>query len=234
VAGRLNGRDIVPPLADDPRYHAAANRKTPRSIDSTLDLYDCINCDLCIWACPNDAVFPYDAHPVEVATQRLHLDASGQLRRERGAGFTIRKTHQLAVLEGACNECSNCEVYCPEQGAPFKVKEQVFLTLDDFKRVPSLDGFCRVENVLHARLNGLEMQFEPEPERNRASVRGEGFRLELGWEPFEVREGRLSDSEELTLDTAALWRMRTVWESIFTSSRPNMVNPDPRPRQAVP
>ncbi|MFQ5551217.1 MAG: 4Fe-4S binding protein, partial [Gemmatimonadales bacterium] len=57
VAGRLNGRDLVPPLMEDKRYHAGANSKSPRQIDSQLALYDCINCDLCIAACPNDAIF---------------------------------------------------------------------------------------------------------------------------------------------------------------------------------
>ena len=36
VAGRLNGRTLVPPLPDDPRYHANANDKTPRRVESTL------------------------------------------------------------------------------------------------------------------------------------------------------------------------------------------------------
>jgi putative selenate reductase len=66
IAGRLNGREIVPSLVEDPRYHASANSKSPRQIDSVLALYDCINCDLCIQACPNDAIFSYEVDPVEV------------------------------------------------------------------------------------------------------------------------------------------------------------------------
>jgi NAD-dependent dihydropyrimidine dehydrogenase PreA subunit len=192
-----------------------------------LDLYDCINCDLCIFACPNDAIFAYDARPVEVETEQFSLGPQGEIERAPGQGFRIRKTHQLAVVEGACNECSNCEVYCPEEGAPFKLKEQVFLTLDDFKSSPSLDGFCREDNTLYARQGGVEMQLVPEPEHNRAVVHGERFRLELRWEPFEVRGGQAVGSEKVKLDTSLLWRMKTVWESIFNASKPNMVNPDP-------
>ncbi|MFQ5664136.1 MAG: 4Fe-4S binding protein [Terriglobia bacterium] len=227
VAGRRNGRDIVPALANDVRYHARSNRKEPRRIDSILDLHDCINCDLCIPACPNDAIFAYDVKPVAVATEHLRLGPRGTLERAQGQGFTIRKTHQLAVAHGACNDCSNCEVYCPEEGAPFRVKEQVFLTPDEFRSSPSLDGFCLEDNTLHARLRGVEMWFEPEPERNRAVVRGEGFRVELRWDPFEVQGGHLTGGEEVSFDSALLWRMKTVWESIFHSRKPNMVNPDP-------
>ncbi|MBI3668421.1 MAG: 4Fe-4S binding protein [Acidobacteria bacterium] len=233
VAGRLNGRDIVPALVDDPRYHAQANRKEPARIDRTLHLYDCINCDLCIYACPNDAIFAYEAKPVEKPTEQVRLLPDGRLEREPGKGFTIRKQHQLAVVQALCNECSNCEVYCPEAGAPFKVKERVFLTLGNFRADRSLDGFCREDSVLHARLGGLELLLEPQPERNRAVVRGESFRLELRWDTFEVQNVRLTGprSAEISLDSSLLWRMKTVWESIFNSGRPNMVNPDPRAGQ---
>ncbi len=210
IAGRLNGRELVPALADDPRYHADRNRKTPRRIDSTLGLYDCINCDLCISACPNDAIFAYDAEPVRVDTEILAGGTDG-LERRPGAGFEIGERHQLAVLEGGCNECSNCEVYCPEDGAPFVVKERFFPDRDAFVRCSDLDGFYRENGTLHARLNGLEMRFAPAPADNRAVVDGDSFRLELSWDPFAVVKGYIAGPE--TVDTALLWRMRTVWQS---------------------
>ena len=227
VAGRLNGRDIVPTLASEARYHALSNTKEPRRIARTLHLYDCINCDLCISACPNGAIFAYNASPVETPTELLRLRSGGPLVRAPGKGFAIRVTHQLAVLDGLCNECSNCDVYCPEQGAPFQLKERVFLSLEDFISASARDGFCRQNNTLRARLGGSEYFLAPELERNRATLCGAGFHLDLQWEPLEVCEGRLRDSEDIAFDTALLWRMKTVWESIFNSDSPNMVNPDP-------
>ncbi len=224
IAGRLNSREIVPPLAGDPRYHADRNRKTPRRIDSTLELYDCINCDLCISACPNDAIFAYAVKPVEVATELLRGGAGGILERAPGAGFRIGDAHQLAVAEGACNECSNCEVYCPEEGAPFVVKERLFTSGDAFAEEAALDGFYRENGTLRARLGGVEMRFTPEPESNRATLTGDDFPLELTWQPFEVVKGGFT-GPETGLDTAALWRMKTVWESIYDGPGPNPVNP---------
>jgi putative selenate reductase len=185
VAGRLNGREIVPSLIEDPRYHASANTKSPRQIDSVLELYDCINCDLCIQACPNDAIFSYEADPIEVD------------------GLAIRESHQLAVFEGACNECSNCEIYCPESGAPFIEKEILFLTRASFDE-SELDGFCRAGEVLHARLGGKE------------------------YELVIDEEGGLSEkSLDAEVDLAGAARARTVWTSIYRSETPNPVNPSP-------
>jgi putative selenate reductase len=183
VAGRMNGREIVPSLVDERRYHASANSRAPRQIDSTLALYDCINCDLCIQACPNDAIFAYEAEPIEVN------------------GFAIRESHQLAVFEGACNECSNCEVYCPESGAPFVEKEIVFLSRAAFD-ASLLDGFCRAGDRLYARLGGRE------------------YELEVG-----AHGGIEAASMEAGLAPAEAARARTAWTSIYHSVTPNPVNP---------
>jgi len=224
TAGRLNGRDIVARLLDDSRYHASANQKAPRRIESRLSLYDCINCDLCISACPNDAIFAYASVPLTVATEKLTVRPRQGMYREVGTGFSIHGTHQLAVLHDSCNECSNCEVYCPEEGAPYRVKERLFLNRDDFDASPREDGFYRDGKVLHARLEGTELAVVPEPEGGGAILDSGGVQLQINWHPFDVR--LLGNSAGgLTIDTAQLWRVKTVWEAIYHSSMPNMVNP---------
>ncbi|NNE45273.1 MAG: 4Fe-4S binding protein [Rhodothermales bacterium] len=227
IAGRLNGRDIVPPLADDRRYHAESNRKEPRRIESTLALYDCINCDLCISACPNDAIFAYDATPTTAATEVVGLGVGNELRLTAGTEFVIGESHQLAVVEGACNECSNCEVYCPEHGAPFLVKERVYISMTDFRRDVSGDGFCRQDDLLYGRIDGNEITFRPEPHLNRGTAEFNGVRLDLTWDPLEVKACHGDAMDMIEMDTRVLWRMKTVWESIFNSRRPNTVNPEP-------
>ena len=212
IAGRRNGRTIVASLVNEPRYHAAANSKLPRQIDSVLALYDCINCDLCIQACPNDAIFAYEARPIDVE------------------GFQVREAHQLAVAEGACNECSNCEVYCPESGAPFVEKEIVFLTRGAFL-ASGLDGFFREDDVLHARLDGREYRLEVDPDEARALVSWDGSKVEVHWRELEASAARGREAEASAtptgIGTARLLRMKTVWESIYHSSTPNPVNPCP-------
>ncbi len=107
------------------------------------------------------------------------------------------------MFEGACNECSNCEVYCPESGAPFIEKEILFLTRASFDE-SELDGFCRAGEVLHARLGGREYELEIE------------------------QDGRLSEkSLDAALEPAGAARARTVWTSIYRSKTPNPVNPSP-------
>lgn len=224
-AGRLNGADRVPSLEGDRRYHAGTNSRAPRRIDSQLDLYDCINCDLCVSACPNDAIFAYAVSPRSVETQRIGLDG-GALSLQPGMGFSVAEEHQLAVFADACNECSNCEVYCPEHGAPFRVKERLFATEDSFLASKE-DGFCGTATGLRARLGGRSLTLGVDEPSNWAYVEADDLRLELSWEPLKVLGGSVEDGAE-PLDTARLWRMRTAWESIYRSSSPNPVNPGGR------
>jgi putative selenate reductase len=226
VAGRLNGRDIVPPLAGEERYQASNNLKAPRRIEKVLALYDCINCDLCVAACPNDAIFTYDTTPLTTATEGLSPGPDGTLTRGEGEGFAIEADHQLAVFDGACNECSNCEVYCPEEGAPFRVKERVFSARERFE-ASARDGLFREGDNLLARFGGQEHRLEVDLPGNRATLSTEGMTVAMEWEPLRVT-GEGSGPGDLSFDTALLWRLKTVWDGVYHSAKPNPVNPEGR------
>lgn len=99
--------------ARDPRYAAQRNRKPPRKLERPLQLFDCTNCDKCLAVCPNTAVFGYAA-------------PDGR--------------HQIAVYADACNDCGNCEVFCPDQGAPNRDKPRVYADLASFEAAAPRDG----------------------------------------------------------------------------------------------
>ena len=172
-------------------------------------------------ACPNAAIFIYDTEPFTAKTERLATRPGGGLERTDGETFSIVTDHQLGVFEGACNECSNCETYCPEEGAPFQAKERVFSARAQFEASGS-DGFFRDGDLLLARLGGQEHLLMVNTVENRASLSIPGATLKLEWEPPRVLEGEPVTS----FDTSTLWRIKTVWETIYHSKRPNPVNPE--------
>ncbi len=136
---------------ENPRYHASNNRKTPRKIGSHLHLWDCINCDKCIPTCPNDANFYFEIDPVELHYHNVIVN-DHSYREIEGGIFKIEKIHQIANFADACNDCGNCDVFCPEDGGPYLLKPRFFGSLEAWSRWGSLDGFVLAREATKPKL----------------------------------------------------------------------------------
>lgn len=141
----LNTQAYDAQVAADPRYGAEATNTPPRRTDATLGRFDCQTCDRCITVCPNNAIFPFTLPRGPIAD----------------GGPTIVRQHQIGVFADACNECGNCDVICPEFGAPYRLKPNFFGSLAAWAEA-ARDGFF-VESLaggtlrLHGRLDGVEV-----------------------------------------------------------------------------
>jgi putative selenate reductase len=129
---------------DNERYRAAKTGRLPRKIGSHLHLLDCINCDKCVPVCPNDANFSYETPPRTIAYRDLVVEggrfAPGE-ERTFHAGGPKSSTHQLANWADACNDCGNCDVFCPEDGGPYVEKPRLFGSLASFLADAPRSGF---------------------------------------------------------------------------------------------
>jgi putative selenate reductase len=134
-------------VASDPRYHRDNNVKTPRKIDSELTLFDCVTCDICLPVCPNAANFRIGLPKGEWEGERVAWSADA-VTRAPGQTLVLDQRHQIGTLVDACNECGQCDVWCPESGGPYLVKPNLFLSADAFDDHSSMHGF-------HVDLDGL-------------------------------------------------------------------------------
>lgn len=155
-AGATNAERLVAALPDDPRYHAANNRKAPRKIDSHLTLFDCITCDKCLPVCPNAANIALPATPGETAMPLLQRSNGGMTAGDGGT-FVLEKDRQIANLADFCNECGDCDTYCPEHGGPYIEKPRIFHNAERYRQFADYDGFCRMDDgALLGRISGVE------------------------------------------------------------------------------
>ncbi len=113
----LNTEEYVESLEFNPRYRQKRLEPPARKSGRPLELFDCATCDLCIPACPNDAIFTLPS-----------LDAG-------------RESHQIACFAELCNDCGNCEVFCPDHGAPNRLKIRLFLNEEAWRRDAPRDAF---------------------------------------------------------------------------------------------
>jgi putative selenate reductase len=141
AAGVLNTPILVKEATGNPRYRWEHNKGVPRKIGSKLWLYDCINCDKCVPVCPNVANFVYETTAVDVAYDNFELTPEGIPRRVPGGVFKVAKAHQLANYADACNDCGNCDVFCPEDGGPYIEKPRFFGSLETYRKYAGRNGF---------------------------------------------------------------------------------------------
>ena len=205
AAGVLNTPVLVEQATLDPRYGAAKNAAVPRKIGSKLWLYDCVNCDKCVPVCPNDANFVYDGPALEVLYDDVDLGPRGEIRalRDDGGVFRIVKGHQFANYADACNDCGNCDVFCPEDGGPYVEKPRFFGSLESYQRFAGRNGFYLeadgARRTIHGTVDGKAYQVDLDPAAGRARYDDGVAEVEVALETNRVLGARLKEQGETWL-----------------------------------
>jgi putative selenate reductase len=148
----------------DPRYAVGKNSGLPRRIGRALALFDCINCDKCVPVCPNDANFTLETtHTGPIETVDLVVAESGALAVEPARPFALQGAHQLVNFADLCNDCGNCDVFCPEDGGPYRKKPRLFGARESFEADPG-DGFLLLPDEILCRWGGQKLRLALHPE----------------------------------------------------------------------
>jgi len=187
-ASLSNMRVVVDRIMAEPRYTQAKNAAVPRKIGSELVLFDCISCDKCVPVCPNDANFGYQIQATSTFAEEAFVSADGRIEQRPGEAFVIERGHQFANFADFCNDCGNCDVFCPEDGGPYIEKPRFFSSLEALQN--------------HPRHGGLYIEASTELVRVWARVSHRDYQLDL---ERSSRHARYSDGVlELALDQHGL------------------------------
>lgn len=211
-AALLNTESYVEGLEADPRYRAD-KIKVPRKVGSMLELFDCLTCDKCIPVCPNDANFTFVLPKVELPTSKLRPAPGGGFEAVAGDALRIDKKHQIANFADLCNECGNCDVFCPEDGGPYVLKPRFFGSEEEWTKYPSHDGFFLERTGVGDRVLGRfsGSVFELTVESGRAQLSGEGFALSFDEaDPEGTAEGSAEAEVDLTYFRIMNWLRQAV------------------------
>lgn len=221
-AALLNTEQYVDRATADPRYGWAHNDKIPRKIGRSLRLFDCITCDKCVPVCPNDANFTFVLPRGEIRVVKLHRDGGGWHRREEGS-LRIEEKHQIGTFADFCNECGNCDVFCPEDGGPYVIKPRLFGSRDGWTEAPGLDGFfierdAAAERVL-GRFDGSEYRLEVNA--GRVHYSGAGFAVVFS---ESDPEGTIDGEAAADVDLTYFEIMNALRHAILSPADINYVN----------
>ena len=228
-AAVLNTPPVVEKATADPRYRAQQNRAVPRRIGSRLWLFDCINCDKCVPDCPNDANFVYETMPLAVDYRNYRV-AAGKVEEVEGGRFEVGKAHQIANFQDFCNECGNCDTFCPEEGGPYIEKPRFFGSLEAWKELAQRDGFyCRRQDDVDAvwgRIQSREYHLEVDRPRDRGLFTDGVVKLELRHSERRVQSAtvRAGAADGHALDFAAYLNMALAVDGVLDRRKANPVN----------
>ncbi|GMU58681.1 MAG: hypothetical protein AMXMBFR34_04440 [Myxococcaceae bacterium] len=196
-AARLeNTRRYVAGLTQSPRYLAANNAKPPNKVGSKLALFDCLTCDKCVPVCPNHANFTYPLPKVELPVVKLSRGADGGWAAKALGTLKVEKKYQFANYADFCNECGNCDVFCPEDGGPYVVKPRFFASEASWAKEPRGDGFLLLpDGTTRGRFQGKEYALSAD-----GRFSGLGFELDVDdAKPEAPKGGRVDDGVEVDL-----------------------------------
>ena len=228
AAGLLNTPILVAEAAADPRYRWENNRGVPRKIGSNLWLYDCIACDKCIPVCPNDANFVYETGVTEIAYQTYEI-AGSEARPVPGGTLRIAKARQFANYADACNECGNCNIFCPEDGGPFVEKPRFFGSFETFSRDAGQNGFFIdfAHRTIHGVISGKHYALAMDEAANRACFEQQDLAAEIQLSENRLLNLRPSGSRESLpgiLDLLPYLKLKVLYQSVGDPRRAHFVN----------
>jgi putative selenate reductase len=230
-ASLFNMRKVVERTLSEKRYTKAKNSSVPRKIGSHLVIFDCISCDKCIPVCPNDANFVYELDAVSSFTEEAFVTESGTIKRRPSIPFVIEREQQIGNYADFCNDCGNCDVFCPEDGGPYVEKPRFFGSKETFDADAKHGGFYleASDDLVRAwaRIDGRDYQLELERKDERAVFTDGTLELVIDGKAGVI-EGMRSVGEDTpaghVLSTHPARTMLAILRGVLDPERPNPVN----------
>lgn len=123
------------PLNDRQNFKLISETLDKQSIveEASRCLYCDDICNICTTVCPNFANYSYEITPFSYNLQKAVIGENGKIEILNDKQFEIKQKYQILNIANFCNECGNCNTFCPTSSAPYKEKPKIYLTINSFK-----------------------------------------------------------------------------------------------------
>ncbi|NPA44313.1 MAG: putative selenate reductase subunit YgfK [Chlorobi bacterium] len=153
-------------------------------------------CNVCTTLCPNLALQHYEIEPVKYNLQKIE---NGNVV-EDGI-FEVAQKSQIIHIADWCNQCANCETFCPSSGAPYKEKPHLYLNKTIFATEKDGYYFDKDSQTLLAKENGFD--FSLTEKEDFYLYQSDNFVAKLDKATLNIIEYTGADNEDYDLKKAA-------------------------------
>ena len=102
-------------------------------------------CSICTTVCPNLANRCYNITPCTFTLQKAARTENGEIQYSDDGSLEIKQKYQIINIANFCNECGNCNTFCPTSGAPYRDKPRFYLTVSSFNQAEEGYFLCGAE-----------------------------------------------------------------------------------------
>ncbi len=103
--------------------------------DAIRDAQRCLFCDdvcnVCVGVCPNLSNMSFSAEESKIPIYRI-IKSKNKIKSDVSDYLNISQSVQIINIADLCNECGNCNTFCPTNGAPYKIKPRFYITEKSF------------------------------------------------------------------------------------------------------
>ncbi|RLD34722.1 MAG: putative selenate reductase subunit YgfK [Bacteroidetes bacterium] len=184
------------PLDDRQNFKLVATTLTEE--EAVEEASRCLLCDevcnICTTVCPNMAFHSFETEPVRYELQKV-IATGNEVTVTESKTFEVKQKYQILHLADWCNECGNCDTFCPSAGAPYKEKPHLYLNKESFEK--EKDGFYYEQGSTEPCLLGYQnkKQYKLTDKGEFLYFESEDFGMSFNKENMQVENVRVfSDS----------------------------------------
>lgn len=195
LSKRLYGEDLrtLPPKERN-NFHLVNSLMDEESAvkEASRCLYCDEVCNICVSVCPNLANQYFETKPFKIKYPSIEI-VKDELEIKGWNTYVVNQRYQIININDFCNECGNCESFCPTSGAPYKVKPKFALSEESFKEMSS-GYFFKGDSLFYKEKMNIS-ELKTENERILYSDSDFDFEFDLKFNP--IKSKRKSDKTKV-------------------------------------
>lgn len=97
-------------------------------------------CSICVTVCPNLSNISFEATPGSISYPVFSF-SDRKVTDINFESFIVKQKYQIINIKDFCNECGNCNTFCPTNGAPYKTKPKFCFSKEAFEHEDNVYHF---------------------------------------------------------------------------------------------